>query len=272
MSEYAFPLPAAVLGRLLGVPEEDLGWYRQRAADLGKVIELGGGTPENMRRANEASAQLTDYFAAHVAQRRASPGTDMITELVRGQERDGSQLTDRELLSNLIIVFNAGFVTTVHLLGNGLTLLLDRPELLARLRDDPSLAPGYIDEILRCEGPTHFVVRICAEDTDVDGVAVSKGSRVLVLLAAANRDPARFPDPDRFDPTRPERSHLAFSTGAHYCLGAALARLEGQQGLNMLFARFPGIRLAERPAPPRQLMLRGHDVLRVILRPCAASA
>jgi cytochrome P450 len=265
MSDYAFPLPASVLGRLLGVPDEDLPWYRERAAALSKLIELGGGTAENYRRADEASVELTDYFAKMVADRRAAPGEDLISALVQAQEEDPELVSERELLSNLVIVFNAGFVTTVHLMGNGLTILLERPEHLARLRDDPTLAPGYIDEILRLEGPTHFVARFAATDTEVAGVPVPQGSGVLVLLSAANRDPSRFADPDSFDPGRPVASHLAFSIGAHYCMGAALARMEGQIGLTKLLQRFPGVSLAEEPPPPRQLMLRGHDRLLINL-------
>lgn len=257
MSEYAFPLPASVLGRLLGVPDEDLPWYRERAAALSKVIELGGGTAENYRRADEASVDLTDYFAKMVAERRSTPGDDLISALLM----EPGLISERELLSNLVIVFNAGFVTTVHLMGNGLTTLLDHPEHLAWLLADPTLAPGYIDEILRLEGPTHFVARFAANNTTVAGVDVPKGSGVLVLLSAANRDPSHFPDPDEFDPDRPVASHLAFSVGPHYCMGAALARIEGQIGLTKLLQRFPRLSLAEQPPPPRQLMLRGHDRL-----------
>jgi cytochrome P450 len=265
MGEYAFPLPASVLGRLLGVPDEDLPWYRERAAALSKVIELGGGTAENYRKSDEASTDLTDYFAKMVADRRANPGDDLISALVQAQDEDPGLVSERELLSNLVIVFNAGFVTTVHLMGNGLTILLERPEHLARLRQEPARAPAYIDEILRLEGPTHFVARFAATDTEVARVPVPAGSGVLVLLSAANRDPSRFADPDSFDPDRPVTSHLAFSIGAHYCMGAALARIEGQLGLTKLLQRFPSLSLAEEPPPPRQLMLRGHDRLLINL-------
>jgi len=265
MADYAFPLPASVLGRLLGVPDEDLPWYRERAAALSKVIELGGGTAENYRKADEASVDLTDYFAKMIADRRGRPGDDLLSALVQAHDEDPGLISERELLSNLVIVFNAGFVTTVHLMGNGLTILLDRPDHLERLRNDPSLAPDYVDEVLRLEGPTHFVARFAAADTEVAGVPVPKGSGVLVLLSAANRDPSRFADPDRFDPSRPTASHLAFSIGAHYCMGAALARMEGQIGLTRLLQRFPNVNLAEQPPPPRQLMLRGHDRLMINL-------
>ncbi|GHJ49454.1 cytochrome P450 [Catellatospora sp. TT07R-123] len=272
MRDYAFPMPAAVLGRLLGVPDEDLPWYRPRAAELAKVIELGGGTEENMRRADRASEELTDYFAEMVARRRARPTDDLITALVQAQAAEQDQLTDRELLSNLVVVFNAGFVTTVHLLGNGLTLLLERPELFERVLADRSVLPSYIDEILRCQGPTHFVVRKAVTDVEVCGTPIPAESEVLVLLSAANRDPSRFVDPDRFDPDRPQRPHLAFSSGAHYCLGAALAKMEGERGFTALLDRFPGIRLAVEPPVPHQLMLRGHEQLWVGLEAGAPAA
>ncbi|GAB4053715.1 cytochrome P450 [Catellatospora paridis] len=262
MSEFAFPLPANVLGELLGVPEADRAWYRPRALALGAILELGGTTPDNVAAANTAAEEITGYFADLAAARRKDPRDDLVTALVQALEADGSQLSEEELLANLIVVFNAGFVTTTHLLGNGLTLLLERPDELARLRGDLSLAPRYVEEILRYEVPTHFSVRWCAQDTEVAGVPIPAGCWVLVLLAAANRDPAVFASPDLFDPDRAETSTLSFGGGAHYCLGAALARLEGQRGLAMLLERFgAAIRLAEPPGTPRQLMLRGHEQL-----------
>jgi cytochrome P450 len=265
MAEFAFPLPANVLGELLGVPEPDRAWYRPRAMALGALLELGGATDENVRNANKAAEEITEYFADLAAKRRAEPRDDLISALVQALESDGEQLTHQELVANLIVLFNAGFVTTTHLLGNGLTLLLERPDQLARLREHPELAPGYVEEILRCEVPTHFGVRWATADTEVAGVPVPKGSAVLILLAAANRDPKRFADPDRFDPSRTDSSTLSFGGGAHYCLGAALARLEGERGLTKLLDRFADISLAEPPGTPRQLMLRGYEQLWVHL-------
>lgn len=261
MSEFAFPLPANVLGELLGVPEADRAWYRPRALALGAILELGGATPDNVAAANTASEEITAYFGELAAARRREPRDDLITALVQAADSDGAPLSEEELLANLIVVFNAGFVTTTHLLGNGLTLLLERPEALARLRADPSLTPRYVEEILRYEVPTHFSVRWAAADSEVAGVPIPAGCWVLVLLAAANRDPAQFAHPDVFDPDRTETATLSFGGGAHYCLGAALARLEGQRGLAMLLDRFGDIRLAAPPGTPRQLMLRGHEQL-----------
>lgn len=265
MSEFAFPLPANVLGELLGVPDEDRAWYRPRALALGALLELGEKSPEVVRAADAAAVEITAYFAELAARRRVEQGDDLVSALVAALEVDSTPLNEQELIANLIVLFNAGFVTTTHLLGNGLTLLLDRPDLVADLRNRPELASAYVEEILRVQPSTHFAVRYAAADTEVAGVPVPGGSWVLVLLAAANRDPARFPDPDVFDPTRPDNHTLTFGSGAHYCLGAPLARLEGARGFLRLFGRFPNISVAAPPAAPNQLTLRGYDELLVSL-------
>jgi cytochrome P450 len=265
MAHYSYPVPSNVMGELLGVPEEDRAWYRPLAHALGVVLELGGSTAENVARADDASRQLAAYFTKLADQRRADPREDLISALVAAMDAEQAALTPEELLANLVVLFNAGFVTTTHLIGNGLTLLLDHPEQMKTLRAQPDLAPGFIEEMLRVELPTHFVIRWASEDTEIDGVPVPKGSRVLLLLAAANRDPSRFRDPDVFDPTRTETQALSFGSGAHFCLGAAIARLEGQRAFTMLLERFSDIRLDRAPGTPRQLMLRGHDELWVTL-------
>lgn len=218
-----------------------------------------------MRQADTAAREMTAYFADLAARRRARPGDDLVSALVQALEADGGALSEEELMANLIVLFNAGFVTTTHLLGNGLTLLLRHPRHLARLRADPGLAASYVEEILRFEVPTHFAVRWAAADAEVASTFVPQGSWLLVLAAAANRDPARFADPDTFDPARFTAARgeqtLSFGAGAHYCLGAALARLEGVCGLRQLVTRLPHLRLAQEPETPRQLMLRGYDNL-----------
>jgi cytochrome P450 len=266
IADFAYPLPSNVLGELMGVPESDRGWYRPLAAAVGVIMELGAATPDNVRAADAASVQLVEYFTRLADERRANPRNDLISALVHAAQAEDAQLSTEELMANLIVLFNAGFVTTTHLLGNGLTLLLDRPALVDALRAHPDRAAAYVEEILRFEVPTHFVIRWAAQDTELAGVPVREGERVLVLLAAANRDPQRFPDPDTFDPSRSDNVTLSFGSGAHFCLGAALARLEGQRGLTMLFDRFTDVALAERPPTPRQLMLRGYDMLWVKLR------
>jgi len=270
MAEFAFPLPANVLGELMGIPEEHRAWYRPRALALGELLELGRNRPSVIRKADQAAVEITELFGKLAAQRREEPRDDLLTALVQAMEVDGEALSEEELLANLVVVFNAGFVTTTHLLGNGVTLLLDHPDHLKHLRGHPESALSYVEEILRLEVPTHFGARYAATDATVAGVDIPQGSWVLVLLAAANRDPAVFSDPDTFDPSRFDGGKgeiaLTFGAGVHYCLGAALARLEGVSGLNLLLERFTEIGLARPPAAPRQLMLRGHEELWLTLR------
>jgi cytochrome P450 len=262
MAEFALPLPSDVIGELLGVPEEDRAWFPPRVRPIGDILELGAGAAKLVRAADVAAEELTDYFARLVAQRRAHPRDDLVSALVRVQDSSG-RLTDAELIANLITLFNAGFVTTTHLLGNGLTLLLERPELVAELRSGSPPVDSCVEEILRYEPPVHFGVRWAAEDVELMGVPITAGSQVLVLLAAANRDPGRFPGPDVFDPSRPDNQPLSFGGGVHYCLGAALSRLEGRIALPMLLRRYPDLALAGEPGERSQLMLRGYDRLPV---------
>ena len=261
MHEFGYPVPSDVLGELLGVPDSDRAWYKPLAATLGVVLELGGATPENTQIADDASRQLLAYFTDLTDKRRADPRDDLVTALAQAMDAGTSRVSPEELMANLVVLFNAGFVTTTHLLGNGLTLLLEHPDALAALRADPALAPAYIEEMLRLDGPIHFMIRWASADTEVAGVPIPKGSRVIVLLAAGNRDPERFSDPDTFNPYRPDNQILSFGLGAHFCLGAALARIEGERAFTMLLERFGQIRLDRPPGTPKQLMLRGHDEL-----------
>lgn len=264
MAEFALPVPSDVIGELLGVPEEDRAWFPPRVRSVGDILELGAGAAKLVRAADAAATELTAYFTDLVAACRTKPRDDLVSALVAIQDSTG-QLTDEELVANLITLFNAGFVTTTHLLGNGLTLLLERPELVVRVRDGDEVIDACVEEILRYEPPVHFGVRWAGEDVDIMGVPVSAGSQVLVLLAAANRDPNRFPAPDVFDPSRVDNHPLSFGGGVHYCLGAALSRLEARIALPMLLRRFPGLSLAGEPGERSQLMLRGYERLPVIV-------
>ncbi|HET8658658.1 MAG TPA: cytochrome P450 [Micromonosporaceae bacterium] len=263
MAELALPLPSDVIGELLGVPEPDRAWFPPRVLAIGALLELGPAIWKHLAAADQAAVELTGYFAELAAKRRAQPRDDLVSALVQAQAEQAGQLDDTELLANLITLFNAGFVTTTHLLGNGLVLLLERPEQRAALLADPELAPAYVEEILRYEPPVHFGVRRALADTEVAGLPVAAGSTALVLLGAANRDPARYPDPDAFLPSRPDNQPLSFGGGVHYCLGAALSRLEGRLALPMLLERFPRLALAGEPDERSQLVLRGYDRLYV---------
>lgn len=260
MAEFAFPLPSDVIGEMLGVPRQDRAWFRPQVEAIGAVLDLGGSTGDRLAAADAAAAALRDYFVDLAAQRRRSPREDLVSSLVRA---DG--LSEDELLGNLTVLFNAGFVTTTHLLGNGLRLLLDNPPLADALRAEPGQAPSYVEEMLRYEAPVQIITRWAATDTEVAGVPVPPGGRVLLLLGAANRDPRRFPDPDAFDPARPDPVPISFGAGIHYCIGAALSRLEGQIAFPRLLNQFPAMAFAEPPVHTGQFTLRGYGKLPLIL-------
>jgi len=261
VTTFARPFPLDVIGELLGVPEPDRAWFPPRVEDFDAVVEVGAHSLRQVKAANGAAVELTAYFAGLLASRRAEPREDLVSDLVRANGAE--KLTEPELLAGLILTFNAGFRTAMSMFGNGLALLIEHPGAMAALRADPALAPAYVDEILRYEPPLHCAVRFASRDTEIAGVPVSAGELVLILIAAANRDPRRFPDPDRFDPTRRDNHHLTFGAGPHYCPGAALGRMEGRLALPRLLARFPSLTLAAELAERRQLMLRGFDHLPV---------
>jgi cytochrome P450 len=262
MANFALRLPSDIVSEILGVPEPDRAAFPSRVRAFDAILEAGQRTFRELRDADTAADELTSYFAGLVADRRARPGDDLVSALAMA---DG--LAEPELVASLIVVFNAGFRTTANLLGNGLRVLLAHPAALAALRADPSLAPSYIEEILRLDPPVHFAVRFAVQDADIAGVAVPAGRSVLILTAAANRAPDRFADPDRFDPARVDNQHYAFSAGPHFCLGAALGRMEGRIALPRLLARFPLLALATEPRPREHLMLRGYDRLEVLCEP-----
>ena len=206
---------------------------------------------------------LVNYFNQLFDDRREHPGDDLVSGLLAAEE-SGDKLSDVELRSIVLLLFVAGHETTTNLIGNGMKALLQHPDQLQRLRDDPTLIGGAVEELLRYDGPVHLTGRIATEDLEIaDGVIARKGEGVTLLLAAANRDPARFDDPDRLDIDRPDPRHLTFSHGIHYCLGAALARVEGQTAIGSLVSRFDSIELLEEPTYRDHFVLRGLNSLRV---------
>lgn len=262
MAQYAVPLPGAVIGELFGVPEHDQAWLPERVRDFDAVLELGLRPIRQVRAADTAAQELISYFEQLLAERRKHPGDDLVTGAAALVDSGRGQFTEEELLANLVIVFNAGFRTTSNLLGNGLVLLLGQPDLLAALRADLSLAPAYVEEMLRYEPVVHFAVRYAEADTEIADAPVAAGQTVLILMGAANRDPRWFAHPDRFDPSRHNNAtHLAFSAGPHHCFGGPLARLEAATALGRLLAAFPRLSLAAPPPPRYNLMLRGYDHL-----------
>ncbi len=262
MDALAFPLPVTVIGEMLGVPAEDRPGLRPLVRAVTAVLELAV-TPAALAEAGAADVKLQEYFAALVAQRRAQPHDDLLTSLIEAEDK-GDQLSEHELISTAILLFAAGFETTTHLIGNGLMALLRHPDQLCRLRADRSLLRPAVEELLRYDSPVQIAVRTTYQDLSIGGHPIPAGSVVLALLGAANHDPARFRDPERLDVGRDEGAAMSFGGGIHFCLGAALARLEGQIVLDRLLDRFATMELVG-PAPTHRdsLTLRGLVDLRV---------
>ena len=261
MGAFAYPLPVGVICALLGVPSADRPLFRRWAADLTGALEPEI-TADELAVADRGAAELRAYFTELVAARRRAPADDLTTALVQAHD-GGDRLSGDELLANLIVLLVAGFETTTNLLGNGLVALLAHPGAAAALRERPDLAPAYVDELLRYDSPVQLTSRMSTAPARYGEVDLPTASWVIVLLGAANRDPRRYPDPARFDPWRAQIAPLSFGAGPHYCLGAALARLEAQVAFPLLLRRLPEMALAGRPERRVRLTLRGHATLPV---------
>jgi cytochrome P450 len=240
----AYPFPVAVIGDMLGIPREDRETIRGWTENLLRVDRFRGGEVDEETRAGlqDFVAYLKDLFE----RKCRTPADDMISRLVRAGEDGGEAMDEDETLGAVFLMYLAGHVTTVNLVGNGVIALLTHPEQLAKLRANPELAKGVVEETLRYWGPVDFLARrIAKEDVEVGGTVIPAGEQAAVGLAAANRDPERFANPDAFDITRADANrHLAFGKGIHACLGAPLARIEGQVAFETLFRRYPDLRLA----------------------------
>lgn len=239
-----YPLPAMVVAALLGIPESEYDAFQAWALDIVLVVGSGSVTPELARKADESMAQMHELMSWLVGKRRRHPGDDLLSAMIAATE-DGERLNTRELHANALFLMTAGHETATNLLSNAVLTLLRHPDQLAMLTDDWSLLDGAIEEVLRYEGPVQIGARIADRDREIQGIALTEGQSLIVMLGAANRDPEVFPDPDRFDIRRRPNQHFAFAHGAHFCLGAALARAEMQIVLPRVFDRFPKLRLAE---------------------------
>ncbi|MFD0396647.1 cytochrome P450 [Kitasatospora sp. NPDC127121] len=233
----ASPFPMSVVCELFGIPPEDRPqvetWFR-RFGRLGEDID----------KSEEAIGQYEEYLARLVRRRRSEPGDDLISALVATQTQD-DRLTDSELLSTCFVLITAGGETTTHLVGNGMLALLRHPDQLARLRADPGLVCGAVEELARYDTVTQAIVRVVAQDLEIGGQLLREGELVYLFLGATNRDPERFEDPDRLDLTRPGNRHLSFGHGPHFCLGGPLARLQAEVAVGTLVRRLPELRLAD---------------------------
>ena len=262
---FAWPLPGLVMAAFVGIPAEDLDWYRARVRPIDDFLDLDGKTPGVLQRADEAAQELRDYYTDLIDSRRKKPQEDLLSALIQSIDAGEHRLSDAELISNMIVLFNASFLTTIYLLGSGLPLLLSRPDVTARLPGNDELALDCVHEILRCESPVQFLTRAAPEDVELAGVPVPKDGVVLLLLGAANRDPSRFAEPDTFEPGRKKLTSLGFGAGVHYCVGAAVARAEGRIALPRLFERFPRLAPAGEPVAVGSVFLRGMTSVPVTL-------
>lgn len=260
--EFAYPLPVIVIAELMGVPQEDRdrlkGWS-------GRIIEFMA-TPrpsaEVMLRSQEALLELREYFRGIYDQRRKEPREDLIGNLVEVEEA-GNKLTEEELLSTCVTILIGGHETTTNLISSGLYALLQHPDALLRLKRNPSLIETAVEEFLRYEGPFQRNRRVVMEDLDLRGKRIQKGQLVLQFVGAANRDPEEFPDPDRLDIERQPNRHVAFGYGVHYCLGAALSRIEAPIAINTILNRMPDLKLAMDAVTWNNAVFRGLEALPV---------
>ena len=268
VAAYCSLLPVTVIAEILGVPERDRDQVLRFGAAAAPSLDLGLSWRE-FRRVEAALREFDAWLGEHLGALRREPGDTLLSQLVAAQE-DGVGLTDAELRSTAGLVLAAGFETTVNLLGNGVALLAGHPDQRKLLADAPELWPNAVDEVLRVDPPVLLTGRMAAADLEVAGTPIPRGGVMVAMLAGANRDPAVFPDPDRFDVTRENaREHVSFSAGRHYCLGAALARMEGEVGLRTLFERHPDLRVERGVVRRSTRILRGYELLPVTLRPAA---
>jgi cytochrome P450 len=240
IDDYAFPLPITVIAELLGVPAEDRNNFREWS----DAAVSGNASQEYLEEILIPHMQaFTDYLRALFEEKHANPRDDLVSALVQAEEA-GDKLSEDELLGMVFLLLVAGHETTVNLIGNGVLALLQHPDQLRKLKDDPSLIKPAVEELLRYDGPVETSTeRFAREDVDMGGTVIPRGEMVLVVLAAADHDPERFSDPDDLDITRTDNRHLAFGKGIHHCLGAPLARMEGQIAISTLLRRMPNLRL-----------------------------
>ncbi|HEV7396613.1 MAG TPA: cytochrome P450 [Pyrinomonadaceae bacterium] len=257
IADLAAPLPAIVTAQMLGVPVSDSDKLKSWSADFAEVLGNFQHNPDRASRTLKCVEEMRLYFAEAMERLRAEPREGLIYSLMTA-EIDGDRLTDEEIIANSIVTMVGGQETTTNLIGNGVLALLRNPEQFARLKDNLELIPSAVEELLRYESPSQHTARIAPQDTEMGGQKIRKGQAVIAVMGAGNRDPERFPDPDRLDLARTDNRHLAFGWASHFCFGAPLARIEGQLALEAIVQRLPDLELEPGPLVWRDnLGLRG---------------
>lgn len=237
MDDLAVPLPVTVISEMLGV-DPSLRADFKRWSDETVSTGMGRLADAEVERILRGRREMRAYFHEMIAERKRQPREDLISDLIRGEVEYG-ELKPDDVLGMVVLLLVAGNETTTNLIGNGTLALLDHPDALRRLREDPTLIPGFIEEVLRCESPAQFLMRRATRDVTLSGVTIPKDAIILPIIASANRDPAQFVDPDRFDITREQRGNVGFGYGIHFCVGAPLSRLEGRIAFEELLRRLP---------------------------------
>ena len=257
IADLAEPMPAIVTAELMGVPVDDHKQLKSWSADFAEMLGNFQHNPDRIPRVLRSVEEMTAYFRAAIREQHEHPRDGLIQALMSA-EIEGSRLTEEEVIANVIVTMVGGQETTTNLIGNGLLSLLRHPGQLHKLRDDSSLIPSAVEELLRYESPSQHTARLARDDVQMGGRLIRKRQAVIAVMGAANRDPERFPDPDRLDITRKDNRHVAFGWAAHFCFGAPLARIEGQIAFETILRRLPRLTLDPRPLVWRQnLGLRG---------------
>lgn len=263
IADLAAPVPAIVTAEMMGLPISDANQLKDWSADFAEVLGNFQHNPDRASRTLKCVEEMTAYFRDAVQQMKTDPREGLINALLTA-EVDGDRLTEEEIIANCIVTMVGGQETTTNLIGNGVLTLLRHPDQLERLQKDLTLIPSAVEELLRYESPSQHTARICREDTELGGKLIRKGQAVIAVMAAGNRDPERFPDPDRLDLSRTDNRHLAFGWASHFCFGAPLARIEGQLVFEALVRRTGNMIVAPGPIVWRDnLGLRGLTSLRV---------
>ena len=273
VDDFAHPLPVDVISEMLGVPAEDRPRFEVWVPALVRRLEPAQSVSKTeIEQAGQAATEMREYLSGLIAARRATPADDLISGLATMMatttttiSNDNTvQMNDEELLTTTMLLLGAGYETTVNLISNSMLTLLHHPDALAKLRRDPNSVIRTVEEVLRFDPPVHFRIRTTLTDIDIAGFTIPKGATVVLLFASGSRDPARFVEPDRFDPDRTDNQHLGFGGGIHYCVGAPLARLETHVALSTLVSRLVAPRLVTDPPPYRKnASLRGPQHLMV---------